>query len=236
MHPIVTDEEWIAARRDLLSEEKALQQRRDELAARRRQLPWRRVSTNYEFEGESGPVGLADLFGECSQLLVYHFMFHPDWDAGCKSCSFWADNYNGVVEHLQARDVSLVAVSRAPLEKLLAYRERLGWTFTWVSSGGNSFNHDFFVAFSKTEIESGDAFYNYRKTGKVIEDMPGLSAFKKTSDGNVYHTYSTYSRGLDPFNTAYQLLDLVADGRNEDDLPYSMDWLRRRDEYRGAAD
>lgn len=231
MNEIVTDEEWIAARKQLLSDEKALQRRRDELAARRRALPWRSVTATYEFESESGTVTLPDLFGECSQLLVYHFMFHPDWEAGCKSCSFWADNYDRVVEHLRARDVTLVAVSRAPLSKLLAYRDRLGWTFPWVSSGANSFNRDFFVAFSKAEIESGEAFYNYQKTGDVIEDMPGLSAFKKIKDGDVYHTYSTYSRGLDAFNTAYQLLDLVADGRNEDALPYSMDWLRRRDEY-----
>ncbi len=231
MHKIVSDKEWIAARRKLLSDEKALQRRRDELAAQRRDLPWRRVTTAYEFDAESGTVTLAELFGDCSQLLVYHFMFHPEWDAGCKSCSFWADNYNGVVEHLAARDVALVSISRAPLEKLLAYRKRLGWTFPWVSSAGNNFNYDFNVAFTKDLIESGDAIYNYRRTGNVIEDMPGLSAFKKAEDGNVYHTYSTYSRGLDAFNTAYQLLDLVTDGRNEDGLAYSMDWLRRRDEY-----
>lgn len=231
MHKVVTDEEWIAARRKLLADEKALQKRRDELAARRRELPWRKVRTDYEFDAESGTLTLAELFGDRSQLLVYHFMFHPDWDAGCKSCSFWADNYNGVVEHLKARDVSLVSISRAPLAKLLAYRARLGWTFPWVSSGRTSFNYDFDVSFTKDDIESGNAFYNYRNTGNVIEDMHGLSAFKKAQDGSIYHTYSTFSRGLDSFNTAYQLLDLVADGRNEDDLTYSMDWLRRRDEY-----
>ena len=188
------------------------------------------MTTSYVFESEAGEVSLADLFGDCSQLLVYHFMFHPDWDAGCKSCSFWADNYNGVVEHLVARDVSLVAISRAPLGKLLAYRARLGWTFPWVSSGDNGFNRDFCVSFDTAEIKSADAFYNYRKTSHVVEEMPGLSAFKK-KEGEVYHTYSTYSRGLDAFNAAYQLLDLVADGRNEDGLAYSMDWLRRRDEY-----
>lgn len=231
MHKVATDEEWIAARRKLLVDEKALQIKRDELAARRRKLPWRSVTKDYEFDSESGTVTLAHLFGDHSQLLVYHFMYHPDWEAGCKSCSFWADNYNGVVAHLKARDVSLVSISRAPLEKLLAYRERLGWTFPWVSSGRNSFNYDFNVSFRKDDIESGNAYYNYRKTGSVLEDMHGLSAFKKAEDGNVYHTYSTYSRGLDTFNTAYQLLDLVADGRNEDGLAYSMDWLRRRDEY-----
>lgn len=231
MHRIVTDEEWIAARQALLSDEKALQHKRDDLAAKRRELPWRKVSSTYRFDAETGEVTLAELFGECTQLLVYHFMFHPDWEAGCKSCSFWADSYNGVVEHLRARDVALVSVSRAPLGKLLAYQKRMGWIFPWVSSGGNSFNYDFNVSFTKEQVESGDAFYNYRRTGDVIEDMPGLSAFKKADDGSVYHTYSTYSRGLDGFNTAYQLLDLVADGRNEEDLPYSMDWLRRRDEY-----
>lgn len=231
MTRIASDEEWRAARLDLLAEEKALQKARDRLAAMRRELPLRRLSASYEFASESGTVSLADLFGDCTQLIVYHFMFHPDWNEGCKSCSFWADSYNGVVEHLLARDAALVAISRAPLDKLLAYRKRLGWRFPWVSSAGTTFNQDFGVTFAKDEIESGNAEYNYRKTSQIGEEMPGLSVFRKSVDGEVLHFYSTYSRGLDPFNAAYQLLDLTPDGRNEDDLPYTMDWVRRRDDY-----
>ncbi|MDX1516857.1 MAG: DUF899 domain-containing protein [Woeseiaceae bacterium] len=230
MPKVVSDQEWRKARVELLEAEKELQRARDELAARRRELPWRKVDKHYTFESESGDKSLSDLFGDRSQLLVYHFMFGPDWDEGCKSCSFWADNFNGLVPHLAARDVSLVAVSRAPLDKLVAYRHRLGWSFPWVSSLGSDFNADFHVTFDQAAIDAGKAYYNYRDTGDVVEEMPGLSAFKRY-EGAVYHTYSTYSRGLDPFNAAYQLLDLTPDGRNEDDLPYTMDWLRRRDEY-----
>lgn len=230
MNEILNDDEWLAARRELLEQEKKLQRQRDELAARRRALPWREVSQDYEFESEDGAVTLADLFGDCSQLLVYHFMYHPDWDEGCKSCSFWADGYNPLVPHLKARDTALVAISRGPLDKLLAYRRRLGWSFPWVSSANNSFNADFNVSFGREELDSGKAFYNYRETSRIGEEMPGLSAFRK-QDGAIFHTYSTYSRGLDPFNAAYQLLDLTSKGRDEDDLDYSMAWLRRNDEY-----
>ena len=157
-------------------------------------------------------------------------MYGPDWDAGCPSCSFWADSYDRTVPHLEARDVTLIAVSRAPLEKLLAYRDRMGWTFPWVSSADSDFNFDFGVSFSKEQIESGNASYNYRPMQSTMEELPGLSAFKK-QDGAVYHTYSTYARGLDPFNAAYQLLDAAPDGRTEDRLDYPQAWVRRRDEY-----
>ena len=231
MTNIACDDDWLAARRELLRDEKALQIARDELAAKRRTLPWRKLSQTYLFEGENGEISLGEMFGECSQLMVYHFMYHPDWDEGCKSCSFWADSYNGVVPHLKARDVSLVGVSRASLEKLLAYRDRMGWTFPWVSSARNSFNQDFNVSFTRDEIESGSSFYNYRETNRIGEEMPGLSVFTRDEEGQVFHTYSTYSRGLDPFNAAYQLLDLTSKGRDEDELEYTMEWLRRHDEY-----
>lgn len=230
MATIVSDADWLKRRRKLLAKEKDLQKARDALAAERRALPWRKVHENYVFAAEDGPRSLTDLFDGSSQLLVYHFMYHPDWDEGCKSCSFWADNYNGVQTHLKARDTALVAVSRGPLDKLLAYRKRMGWTFPWVSSADNQFNQEFAVSFTREEIDSGDAIYNYRETSRIGEEMPGLSAFRK-DNGAIYHTYSTYSRGLDPFNTAYQLLDLTSKGRDEDDLEYSMSWLRRHDEY-----
>ena len=229
MQRIASTEEWLAARRELLEEEKSFQKARDALAAKRRALPWRKVP-DYEFDSEHGRKTLADLFGDCSQLLIYHFMYGPDWEAGCPSCSFWADSYDRTVPHLRARDVSLVAVSRAPLKKLLAYRDRMGWTFPWVSSAGNSFNFDFDVSFSAEQIESGNARYNYRPMQSTMEELPGLSAFKK-QDGTVYNTYSTYARGLDPFNAAYQLLDAAPDGRTEDELDYPQAWVRRRDEY-----
>lgn len=229
-HSIVSDSEWLAARRTLLEEEKAFQKKRDELAARRRDLPWRRVDKDYRFRGESGTCSLGDLFGDSSQLIVYHFMFHPDWEEGCKSCSFWADNYDRSVVHLRARDTSLVAVSRAPLEKLIAYRRRLGWTFPWYSSSDSDFNYDFNVSFTPEQLARKEGSYNYREGAVFGEEMPGISVFIKDQDA-VYHTYSTYSRGLDPFNATYQLLDIVPKGRDEDSLKYSMEWLRRNDEY-----
>ena len=230
MPKIVTDADWLTARKKLLAKEKSFQKQRDALAQERRDLPWRAVDTDYVFDSEDGKISLAGLFGDASQLLVYHFMFHPDWDEGCKSCSFWADTYNGSGPHLRARDVSLVAVSRAPLDKLLAYRQRMGWSFPWVSSGGNSFNYDFGVSFTPEDIKAGTTTYNYREGDGRIEELPGISVFARDGD-SVYHCYSTYSRGLDPYNGTYQLLDIVPEGRNEDGLSYSMEWLRRNDEY-----
>jgi len=224
------DKEWLEARRELLEDEKAMQRARDELAQKRRELPWRRIHSEYVFDTADGPQSLLQLFGDASQLIVYHFMFHPDWDEGCKSCSFWADSYNGALPHLRARDVVLVAVSRAPLDKLLAYRDRLGWSFPWVSSAENSFNYDFGVSFTAEQIESGDTSYNYRRGSVSIEELPGISVFVRDGD-KVFHTYSTYARGLDPYNSTYQLLDIVPHGRNEADLPYPQDWVRRHDEY-----
>ena len=231
MPEIVSDEAWLVARRELLQAEKALTTAREELAAARRRLPARRITTDYEFDSEHGTAALDDLFGEHSQLIVYHFMYHPDWDEGCKSCSFWADSYDGVMSHLAARDVAFAVISRGPLEKLLAYRERMGWSFPWLSSAANSFNHDFHVSFTPEAIEAGDTMYNYAEGAGRIEELPGLSVFRKNHDGTIDHTYSTFARGLDPLNPVYQMLDLVPKGRDEDKLPYPMDWVRRHDEY-----
>lgn len=230
MPNVAKPEEWLTARRKLLDKEKAFQKARDELAQTRRELPWRELTTDYLFAADGGQTSLLDLFGDASQLLVYHFMFHPEWDAGCKSCSFWADSYNGSVAHLKARDVSMIAVSRAPLDLLLAYRERMGWTFPWVSSATSSFNVDFGVSFSSQQIESGEANYNYGEGNAKLEELPGISVFARKGE-QMFHTYSTYARGLDPYNATYQLLDIVPQGRDEAELSYPQEWVRRHDEY-----
>jgi predicted dithiol-disulfide oxidoreductase (DUF899 family) len=230
MHQVVAKEDWTAARLALLAKEKAFTRQRDELSAARRALPWEKVETNYVFDSERGSVTFADLFAGRGQLLVYHFMFGPDWEAGCKSCSFWADNFERIVVHLNHRDVSLVLISRAPLERLLAYKRRMGWTFDWVSSLGNAFNHDFAVSFTKDELAKGVKSYNFGTQQAYGEESPGISVFTKDG-GAIHRTYSTFSRGLDMLNGAYHLLDLVPKGRDEEGLSYGMEWLRRRDEY-----
>jgi len=229
-HKIVSRTEWIEARKQLLAQEKQFTRQRDQLSAARRALPWVRVTERYEFERTRGKATLADLFDGRSQLVVYHFMFGPDWEAGCKSCSFWADNFNGIVEHLRHRDVTLLAISRAPLAKLQAYEKRLGWTFEWVSSHGTSFNHDFGVSFTPEELATGEVVYNFATQKAMGAELPGISVFHKQGD-DVFHTYSCYSRGIDMMNTAYHYLDLVPKGRDEANLQHSMAWLRRRDEY-----
>jgi predicted dithiol-disulfide oxidoreductase (DUF899 family) len=229
-HQIASKSDWTAARRAFLEKEKAFTRARDELAAARRALPWEKVETNYVFESENGNATLADLFRGKSQLIVYHFMYGPDWEAGCKSCSFWGDNFDRIVVHLNARDTNLVLVSRAPLERLLAYRKRMGWSTEWVSSLGNSFNHDFAVSFTPDEIASKANNYNFGTQHFSMDEAPGISVFAKDG-GGIYRTYSTYSRGLDMLNGAYHLLDLVPKGRDEAALSYGMEWLRRRDEY-----
>jgi predicted dithiol-disulfide oxidoreductase (DUF899 family) len=234
MHQIASKSDWTAARRAFLDKEKAFTRARDELSAARRALPWEKVETNYVFEGADGKIALADLFRGKSQLIVYHFMFGPDWEAGCKSCSFWADNYDRIVVHLNARDTNLVTVSRAPYERLAAYRKRMGWSFEWVSSLGNSFNRDCAVSFPDAQARQGNN-YNFGTTRFDGEEAPGLSVFARDS-GDIFHTYSTYSRGLDMLNGAYHLLDLVPKGRDEATLSYGMEWLRRRDEYGKQAE
>jgi len=228
-HRIVSHDQWIAARREFLAREKEFTRLRDELSQQRRDLPWERVEKSYVFDGPNGKETLSDLFGTRSQLIVYHFMFDPGWDAGCKSCSFWADNFERLPIHLKHRDVSLVAISRAPLAKLDAYRKRLGWSFKWVSSGGNDFNYDYRVSFTPEEVDKGELDYNYGKVTMRAPELPGVSVFYKDSSGAIFHTYSSYARGIDMLNNAYHYLDLTPKGRDEGDG--IMRWLRRGDEY-----
>ncbi|MDB4936392.1 MAG: hypothetical protein JWP87_3364 [Labilithrix sp.] len=225
---IVGAAEWERARRALLEKEKELTRARDALSKARRELPWERVEKSYVFDGPKGEETLASLFDGRSQLVVYHFMFAPDWTAGCKACSFWADNFERNVVHLAHRDVTLVAVSRAPLELLESFRKRLGWTFTWVSSARSDFNFDYHVSF---EEGRGDGTYNYAPKKGANTELPGISVFAKDDAGAIFHTYSAYSRGLDMMNAAYHYLDLVPKGRDEEGLASPMAWLRLRDAY-----
>ena len=227
---VVSREEWLSARLELLAAEKELTRQRDALTRRRMAMPWERVEKSYQFEGPNGALSLADLFDERSQLIVYHFMLGPDWEEGCKSCSFWADNFNGIPIHLNHRDVTFTAVSRAPLAKIEAYKKRMGWSFPWVSSYGSDFNYDFHVSFTEEQLAAGKVDYNYGLV-EGYEELPGLSVFYKNERGEVFHTYSCYARGIDMVNGAYQFLDLVPKGRDEDDLEFSMEWLRRHDQY-----
>ena len=229
-HAVVSREEWTEARKALLEKEKQFTRQRDELSQLRRELPWVRVTQEYVFEGTDGRKTLADLFAGRSQLIVYHFMFGPEWEEGCPSCSFWADNFEGIDVHLAHRDATLVAVSRASFEKLDAYRKRMGWTFPWYSSAASDFNFDFGVSFTPGQVEAGSASYNYRQTS-VMDELPGVSVFYRDGKGGVYHTYSTFSRGLDMLNGAYHFMDLLPKGRDEAELPWTMAWLRRHDQY-----
>ena len=229
-HRVVSRDEWLVERRALLEREKALTRERDALATLRRELPWVRVEKDYLFDGPRGPETLADLFAGRSQLLVYHFMFPESWENACKSCSFWADGYAGILPHLEHRDVTLVVVSKAPLAKLEAFRARMGWPFKWVSSARNDFNRDFGVSFTPEEIASGLPVYNFGTTPFGVEEAPGVSVFCRAA-AQIFHTYSCYSRGLDTLNVAYQHLDLVPKGRDESGLPYPMAWLRHHDSY-----
>lgn len=222
---------WLEARRQLLEKEKAYTRQGDEIAKLRRSLPRLRVENDYMFDGPNGQVSLNDLFGDHKQLIVQHFMFGPDWDAGCPSCSFWADGYDPLVVHLNQRGTSLAVVSRGPIERIEAYRKRMGWNFTWVSSLNNSFNFDFAVSATDADVERGKMTYNYVEVDSNMTELPGASCFERDSDGTIYHTYSTYGRGLEAFNAAYSLLDLTPAGRSEDGLPFPMAWVRRKDEY-----
>ncbi len=229
-HKVVSPEEWLEARKKLLSQEKEFTHLRDKLSRQRRELPWVKVEKEYVFEGPNGKETLADLFEGRSQLVIYHFMFAPEWEEGCPSCSFWADNFNGIVIHLNHRDVTFGAISRAPIEKLKAFKKRMGWTFKWVSSGNNEFNYDYHVSFL-AGVPKEELDYNYGKLPVDSSDMPGVSVFYKDGKENIFHTYSTYSRGIDVFNTAYNYLDLVPKGRDEDAFEFSMDWLQYHDRY-----
>jgi predicted dithiol-disulfide oxidoreductase (DUF899 family) len=228
-HKVVSHDEWLEARKRLLAKEKELTRLRDELTHDRRDLPWEAVQKNYVFEGENGKETLPDLFEGRSQLLVYHFMFDPGWDAGCPICSFWADNFSGIVVHLNQRDVTMVAISRAPYEKLAAYERRMGWSFKWISSFGNDFNSDYRVSFTAEELSGKTADYNYTLQDPRRPEREGVSVFFKDPGGAIFHTYSAYARGIDLFNTAYNYLDVVPRGRDEPDNRPS--WVRRHDEY-----
>ena len=230
-HFVVSREDWTMARLALLDEEKALTRQMDTLAAKRRSMPWTLVEKTYVFDGPQGRVTLAELFSGRNQLVVYHFMFGPEWTAGCHRCSFWADNFDGLDVHLAHRDTTFVVVSNTAREKIEAYRGRMGWRFTWVSSLGSDFNRDFHVTFAQAELDAGNAYYNFRKRSPYFTEMPGLSVFARLSDGRIAYTYSTYARGIDIFNAAYQMLDLTPNGRGEGDAMDPMFWLRRHDEY-----
>jgi predicted dithiol-disulfide oxidoreductase (DUF899 family) len=228
---VVSHEEWLKARLELLAAEKELTRQRDALTRRRMTMPWERVEKSYRLEGPNGALSLADLFDGRSQLIVYHFMFAPDWTEGCKSCSFWADTFDGIPVHLNHRDVTFTAVSRAPLAKIEAYKQRMGWSFPWVSSYGSDFNFDYRVSFTPEEMAGGQAYYNYAVRPVGVSDQMGISVFCKNDRDEVFHAYSCYERGIDIVNGAYQFLDLVPKGRDEDGLDFTMEWVRRHDQY-----
>lgn len=226
-HRIVSHDEWVNARKAFMAKEKEFTRLREELARERRELPWEKVDRDYVFDAVEGKVTLSDLFGGKSQLIVQHFMFGPDYEEGCPSCSFWTDNFEGIEGHLAARDTAFVLVSRGPLDRILAYRKRMGWTFRWVSSLANDFNYDYGVSRRPGEKLLD---YNFGTIQRDVDEHPGISTFIK-QDGAIFHTYSVYARGIDVVNGAYQLLDLTAKGRDEDSLPWPMAWVRRHDKY-----
>ena len=232
---VVSPEKWLAARRELLREEKEFTALRDRLAARRRELPWVKIDQAYTFESPNGRVSLADLFEGRSQLVVYHFMFGPGWEVGCKSCSYVSDHLAPTVVHLQARDVAFAAISHAPLAELAPFKKRMGWSFNWVSSHGSDFNRDYHVSFTAEEMARGQVDYNYRLMDFPLEEAPGLSVFAKDANGDVYHTYSTYGRGVEQLIGTYTVLDLVPKGRDEDPAA-TMSWVRYHDSYAQTAD
>jgi predicted dithiol-disulfide oxidoreductase (DUF899 family) len=229
--PIVTRDRWLAERRALLAREKEMTRLHDELARERRQLPWVRIDKPYVFDAPGGPRTLAELFNGRRQLVVQHFMFAPGAEQGCPSCSFMADHVDGARPHLAQRGVSFVAISRAPLPDIERFKQRMGWQFPWVSSHGNDFNRDFHVSFTPEERARGEVYYNYGMTDFPQEEAPGVSAFILDDAGQVFHTYSTYGRGVELMMGAYELIDITAKGRDEDELPYTMAWVRHHDRY-----
>ena len=219
-HKVVSRDAWLAARDEHLAKEKDFTRLRDQLSQERRDLPWVRVDDQYVFDGPKGEESLSELFEGRSQLIVYHFMFHPSWSEGCAHCSFWADNFNGIITHLNHRDAAMVAISRAPLAQLEAFKKRMGWTFRWLSSFDSGFNRDYHVSIAQEGAEKGE-----------IEEAPGISVFHRDEDGDIFHTYSCYARGLDMLNGAYHYLDLLPKGRDEAGLPYAQAWVRHHDKY-----
>jgi predicted dithiol-disulfide oxidoreductase (DUF899 family) len=230
-HPnVVPHVEWLAARIEFLTKEKELTRLRDELSRQRRALPWEKVEKRYEFDSNRGQITLAELFDGRSQLVVYHFMFGPGWQEGCRSCSYVADHFDGSILHLANRDTTLAVVSRAPLAEIEAFKKRMGWKFQWVSSHASDFNFDYHVSFTPEEMSGGKVYYNYAMEDPR-EEGPGFSVFAKDSAGEVFHTYSTYGRGVDILIGAYNFLDLVPKGRDEDGLGFTMSWVRHHDRY-----
>jgi predicted dithiol-disulfide oxidoreductase (DUF899 family) len=229
-HQVATEREWLAARQRLLGKEKKFSRTRDELNRERRALPWVKVEKEYVFDSPEGKVTLGELFGGKRQLIVYHFMFGPGWKEGCPHCSFWADHYDGVNHHIGQRDTVLVVVSRAPLKDIQAFKKRMGWRFRWVSSNQTDFNFDFDVSFTPEQVRSGKLIYNYATKKPDMEEREGVSAFYKDGEGQVYHTYSSYARGIDLLNTTYNFLDLTAKGRDEKP-EWTQDWVRHHDRY-----
>lgn len=230
-HPtVVSQAEWVAARKELLAKEKSLTRQRDALAEERSKLPWVKVDKRYEFETAGGKKTLADLFGGASQLAIYHFMFGPDWEQGCPSCSLLGDHMDGMGIHLAQRDVKLTMVSRAPLAKIEAFKKRMGWKFPWASSYGSEFNFDYGVSVPKDEVGK-EHVYNYAPTKFPSDERPGLSVFYKNEKGEVFHTYSMYARGLEDLLGVYVILDRVPKGRDEAGLTHGMAWVRHHDRY-----
>jgi predicted dithiol-disulfide oxidoreductase (DUF899 family) len=232
---VVSQKQWLAARKKLLVKEKKFSKLRDAMNAERRKLPWVKIEKDYMFEGPMGKVSLGDLFCGKSQLILYHFMFGPGWGEGCAHCSFWADHYDSVHHHLGQRDTAFAVVSRAPLKEIGPFKKRMGWKFKWVSSFGSDFNFDFNVSFTPEQLKNGTAIYNYRPLEMKMDEREGVSAFYRDKNGDIYHTYSAYERGIDLMNTTYNFLDLTAKGRDENPEA-RQDWVRYHDEYKGGAD
>lgn len=235
-HPVASRDEWLAARLELLQKEKAFTRQRDQLSREPRELPWVNIDKDYVFDTSKGKETLSDLFDGRSQLLVYHFMFGRGWKEGCPSYSFLADSFDGIDIHLKHRDVTLLAISQASLQTLQEYQARMGWNFTWASSLANDFGRDYHVSFTPEELEEEEVHYNYQMCKPPSEELPGASVFFKDYDGTIFHTYSTYSRGLDMLIGAYHFLDLVPKGRDEEGLAWPMKWVRHHDKYDDSPD
>jgi predicted dithiol-disulfide oxidoreductase (DUF899 family) len=230
-HKVVSQQGWLAARKELLAAEKEFTRQRDAISAKRRELPWVKVEKNYTFDGPNGKVSLSEMFRDKSQLIVYHFMLGPGWEQGCPSCSFLGDHFDGSLVHLNARDIAFSAVSRASMPEIAAFKKRMGWKFPWVSSNQNDFNYDYQVSFTKEQMAQGTVDYNYAKQKFPSEEAPGLSVFYKNAAGEIFHTYSTYGRGLDILLGAYNFMDMAPKGRDEEGLAHGMAWVRHHDRY-----
>jgi predicted dithiol-disulfide oxidoreductase (DUF899 family) len=234
-HTVVSPAEWLVARKELLAEEKRLTHQMDALSAKRRALPWVRIEKDYRFDARKGRVSLSELFAGRTQLVIQHFMLGPGWEEGCPSCSYMADHSDGMLPHLAARDVTMIAVSHGSLAEIETFKKRLGWKFEWVSSHGSEYNRDFHVSFTEDEVAGGKVDYNYTKQSFGSTEAPGISVFYKTADGSVFHTYSVYGRGVEVMMGTYRILDLTPKGRDEDGLEHSMEWVRHHDSYETNA-